>query len=33
MLLRPLAFRLFQFRKYDLVISLTSAEAKGVRTR
>lgn len=33
MLLRPLAFRLFNFKKYDLVISLTSAEAKGIRTK
>jgi len=30
MLLRPLAFSLFDFQKYDLVISATSAEAKGI---
>lgn len=32
MLLRPLAFRRFDFSGYDLVISSSSAEAKGVYT-
>lgn len=32
MLLRPLAFSLFRFGKYDIVISATSAEAKGIKT-
>jgi len=32
MLLRPLAFSRFDFSKYDLVISCTSAEAKGIIT-
>lgn len=31
--LRPLAFSLFRFGKYDIVISSTSAEAKGIRTK
>lgn len=30
MLLRPLAFSAFDFSEYDLVISCTSAEAKGI---
>ncbi|MBP6921351.1 glycosyltransferase [Candidatus Gracilibacteria bacterium] len=33
MLLRPLAFWGFSFRKYDIVISSSSAEAKGIHTR
>lgn len=32
MLLRPLAFWSFNFRKYDMVISSSSAEAKGIHT-
>jgi glycosyltransferase involved in cell wall biosynthesis len=32
MLLRPLAFSRFDFSEYDLVISCTSAEAKGIIT-
>lgn len=32
MLLRPLAFWLFDFSSYDIVITLSSAEAKGIRT-
>ena len=32
MLLRPLAFWSFNFRKYDIVISSSSAEAKGIHT-
>lgn len=30
MLLRPLAFSRFDFSEYDIVISSTSAEAKGI---
>ena len=33
MLFRPLAFARFDFSEYDIVISSTSAEAKGIRTR
>lgn len=33
MLLRPLAFSRFDFSQYDLVISSSSAEAKGIRTQ
>jgi len=33
MLLRPLAFWSFDFSEYDIVISSTSAEAKGIRTK
>lgn len=33
MLLRPLAFWSFDFSQYDLVISSSSAEAKGIYTR
>jgi hypothetical protein len=33
MLLRPLAFWFFNFRNYDLVISSSSAEAKGIHTQ
>jgi glycosyltransferase involved in cell wall biosynthesis len=33
MLLRPFAFSRFDFSEYDLVISSSSAEAKGIRTR
>lgn len=33
MLLRPLAFWSFSFRKYDLVISSSSAEAKWIHTK
>jgi len=33
MLLRPLAFRSFDFSDYDLVISASSAEAKGIITK
>lgn len=32
MLLRPLAFARFDFSEYDLVISSSSAEAKGICT-
>lgn len=32
MILRPLAFWSFNFRKYDMVISSSSAEAKGIHT-
>lgn len=32
MLLRPIAFSMFDFSGYDLVISSSSAEAKGIRT-
>lgn len=33
MLLRPLAFRSFDFSEYDIVISSSSAEAKGICTK
>lgn len=33
MLLRPMAFAWFDFREYDIVISSSSAEAKGIHTR
>ncbi len=33
MLLRPLAFKSFDFSDYDIVISSSSAEAKGIRTK
>ena len=33
MLLRPMAFVWFDFREYDIVISSSSAEAKGIHTR
>ena len=33
MLLRPLAFSFFRFGKYDIVISSSSAEAKGIHTK
>lgn len=32
MLLRPIAFSCFDFSEYDIVISASSAEAKGIRT-